>query len=174
MEHRYVECAIYDGKIFERKFGRDAQQIGVTLEVHEPIVQELEELIVHYNEYQDLLIEHKIIKKPMSPEEQVQRLIEVNEQQAKKTEEQIGRLLGVIEKTSEMNAKFVEQVSGQIKDMNERINQLSEPHYEPIDSPENDNAIPPEGSQDKGDSQRRRNDRGQYIKLGRQSRTPPK
>jgi len=78
---RYFDAAIQDGKIYERKF-KDNPQVGVTLEIFEQLEREHNELIDSYNEYQQLLIKHKLIKEPMTPEEQVLRLLDINEKQA--------------------------------------------------------------------------------------------
>jgi len=78
---RYFEGAVKDGKIYERKY-KDQQQIGVTLDVYDDLHSAHEELAASYKEYQALLIERGIIKAPMSPEEQIAKLTDINERQS--------------------------------------------------------------------------------------------
>ena len=162
MEPRYLESVVQDGRIFERRYGRDAHQIGVTLDVYERLEREHNELVDSYNEYQQLLIQHNLIKVPVPPEEQIQKLLEINEQQAAKTEEQIQKLLKAIEATNAQQTKANEQQASQITDLTQRVDEIAGSLHEYIKYPTDGG----ESDRQSGSRKGNRNDRGQFRKVG--------
>lgn len=94
LEPKYFDAVIQNGKIYERKYGRESPQIGVISEVYDQLEKEHNELVDSYNEYQNLildwqkiLLEKNIIDKPvidipLSAEEQIEQLLGLNRQQS--------------------------------------------------------------------------------------------
>lgn len=115
----YFDAALQNGKIYERHYGREVQQIGVVLEIYERLEREHNELADSYNDYQELLIKWQdilltkgLIDKPaleipLSPEEQIQKLIAVNEKQAA----QINMLASRLDKLMEERYEHPELVA---------------------------------------------------------------
>ena len=105
---RYVQdAAIEDGKIYEKKFDKSIQQIGVTLDVFDELEASYNALATEFNKYQDKLIElgkrdnEEYIKIPLSPEDQVRELLKINEAQAAQIQAQatqINTIAGHIDK----------------------------------------------------------------------------
>lgn len=113
---RYFEAAIKDDAIYERGI-EDNPQVGVTLAVYTDLQDEHEELIEAFNSYQDKLqnlecpaCQHKYsaIKTPMSLEEQVQSLMDLNSKQSQRIDELtalVTKLIGAADEQTSLPAE---------------------------------------------------------------------
>lgn len=150
-EPRYFEGVIQDGKIYERKFNRETPQIGVIVEDYDTLARDHEALITSYNEYQETLIKHGLIKVPLTAEEKLE-----------KAQEQVQRLLDICDQQNSKIDALTEQVS--------KLTESSEvPKYEPkerVDMVEDGRTIEPDNE---GSRQRDRSNRKKFRQVGRKS-----
>ena len=92
-QSHYFSGIMRGGKIYETQgYLSDEQQIGVSLQVHNALQKEHDELAASYNEYQQKLIELGVIKVPLTPEQQIEKLTAMVEKQANTIEKLMERL----------------------------------------------------------------------------------
>ena len=108
---RYFTGTLQDGKIYEQYGYNDYRQIGVVQSVYQDLNNRHEELKKSYNEYQEKLIELKVIEPPLSPEEIAQKQAEVIKGQSTLMEKQTQEM-------AEMR-QMMGQLASQMKSMME-------------------------------------------------------
>lgn len=106
----YFDGVVIEDRIYKRSYP-DNVLIGVISQRHDNLVQEHSELIKSYNEYQQALIKAGLIQLPLTPEEQIQVLIEQNNKQSL----QIEKLLEALNERNRINAKRSKRNSTPVK-----------------------------------------------------------